>query len=285
MADDAKAIVLDQVIDSDRALMLLVGRTRPIEFSSSVTRANRFRRPKPPVRLRGELRRIATERACACRPSASPSVMAAAPSAQRRRAAFEDRGALHEIEHAEARGEARRARRRQHMVGAGDIIAYRLRRIGADEDRAGVADPRGQILGVFAGDFQMLGGDAVDERQSVGEVCVTITAPKSRQEAPAILCARQLSSCSTTARLDRVGKRSVVGDEDRLRAGTSCSACAKRSAAIQSGLPVLSARMSTSGGAGDHVDADCAEHQAFGGGHIGVAGPDDLGDGAMVSVP
>ena len=32
------------------------------------------------------------------------------------------------------------------------------------------------------------------------------------------------------------------------------------------------------GRAGDHVDADFAEHHALGGGDVGVAGPDDLGD-------
>ncbi len=76
--------------------------------------------------------RIATERACASSPSASPSAIAA--GAERRKligAAFQDRGALDEIEHAEARREARRARGRQHVVRAADIIADRFRRIGS----------------------------------------------------------------------------------------------------------------------------------------------------------
>jgi hypothetical protein len=60
----------------------------------------------------------------------------AAERAQLLRPAFEDRGALHEIEHAEAGGEPRRPRRRQDVVRAGDIIADRLRRVRADEDRA-----------------------------------------------------------------------------------------------------------------------------------------------------
>ena len=40
------------------------------------------------------------------------------------------------IEHAEPGGEARRARGRQHVVGAADIIADRLGRMLADEDGA-----------------------------------------------------------------------------------------------------------------------------------------------------
>ena len=36
--------------------------------------------------------------------------------------------------------------------------------------------------------------------------------------------------------------------------------------------------ISTSDGPGDGVDADRAEHLPLGGGHVGVAGADDLGD-------
>ena len=61
-------------------------------------------------------------------------------------------------------------------------------------------------------------------------------------------------------------------------APASCSACASRSAAIQSGWPLLVGEDQHLGGPGDHVDADLAEHQPLGGRHIGVAGADDLGD-------
>ena len=74
--------------------------------------------------------------------------------------AFEDRGALHEVEHAEPGREAGRARGRQHVVGAADIIADRFGRMGAEEDRAGVADAAGEALGVLRDDLKMLGGDA-----------------------------------------------------------------------------------------------------------------------------
>src|SRR5690349_1714988 len=48
---------------------------------------------------------------------------------ERGRIAAEDRGAFHEVENAEARGEARRARGRQDVVAAADIVADRLRRV------------------------------------------------------------------------------------------------------------------------------------------------------------
>src|SRR5262245_63700720 len=56
------------------------------------------------------------------------------------RPAFEDRGALHEVEYAEPRRETRRARSRQHVIGAADIVADCFRRMRAKEDRARIPD-------------------------------------------------------------------------------------------------------------------------------------------------
>ena len=61
-------------------------------------------------------------------------------------------------------------------------------------------------------------------------------------------------------------------------AAASCSAWASRSAAIQSGSLSRVGDDQHFRRAGDHVDADRAEHLALGGRDIGVAGPDDLGD-------
>ena len=58
----------------------------------------------------------------------------------------QDRRSLHEVKHAEAGREPRRARRRQHVVGAADIIANRLRRVGTEKDRASISDPRGEAF-------------------------------------------------------------------------------------------------------------------------------------------
>src|SRR5579875_54587 len=49
-------------------------------------------------------------------------------------------GALEKIEHRKARGKARTAPRRQHMVGAGHVIAHRFRGQGAEKDGSGMAD-------------------------------------------------------------------------------------------------------------------------------------------------
>src|SRR3546814_1199437 len=54
------------------------------------------------------------------------------------------------------------ARGRQHVVRAGDIVADRLRRMPAEEDRAGMADAAGERPRLLDGQLQMLRGDAVD---------------------------------------------------------------------------------------------------------------------------
>src|SRR5690606_15890365 len=64
------------------------------------------------------------------------------------RTQLEDRGALDEIEHRQPRREPRRARRRQYVVRAADIIADDFRRVAADEDRTGIADFRHEGFGV-----------------------------------------------------------------------------------------------------------------------------------------
>ena len=60
----------------------------------------------------------------------------------------------------------------------------------------------------------------------------------------------------------------------------SCSAWASRSAAIQAGSLSRVGDHHHLRRAGHHVDADLAEHLPLGGGDIGIAGPDDLGDGS-----
>ena len=139
----AKRVLLEQVVDRDLALVLESrGGGAPCVPRRAMTLTRR-------LRARGwrhrRLSRIATERAWASSPSASPSAIAAGPRrGELLRPAVEDRGALHEVEHAEARREPRRARGRQHVVGAGDIVADRLGRVGGrgrSRRRCGCAPP------------------------------------------------------------------------------------------------------------------------------------------------
>jgi len=86
------------------------------------------------------------------------------------RATFKDGGALHEVEHAQPRGEARRACRRQHMIRACDIVANRLRGVRADENRTGIADAARQFIGPRARDFDVLRRERIDECNCLSEI-------------------------------------------------------------------------------------------------------------------
>ena len=91
------------------------------------------------------------------------------------------------------------------------------------------------------------------------------------------LGARQRLELRVHRLLDLVGERGVVGDQDRLRAGVVLG-LRQQIGGDPVGIAGLVGEDQHLGRAGDHVDADLAEHQALGRRHIGVAGPDDLGD-------
>ena len=105
-----------------------------------------------------------------------------------------------------------------------------------------------------------------------------MTAPKSRQLARGGLGARQQLRAGARPPPRRRRRRPASSVMRIDCAAASCSACARRSAAIQAGsLPRVGDDQHL-GRAGDHVDADRAEDLALGGRDIGVAGADDLGD-------
>ena len=80
------------------------------------------------------------------------------------RSAFENRRPLHEIEDAEPGGKASRARRRQHVIRSGDIVADRFRRVLPDEDRSRMAHRFGELFAVSRDDFEMFGRKRIDQR-------------------------------------------------------------------------------------------------------------------------
>src|SRR6202035_2206544 len=59
---------------------------------------------------------------------------------------------------------------RQHVVGACQVIAQRDGRVGADEDRARVADPGGDPRRLFGLDLQVLGRPGVGDGDGRVEV-------------------------------------------------------------------------------------------------------------------
>ena len=188
----------------------------------------------------------------------------------------QQRGALHEIQHRQAGGEARRARGGQHMVGPGDVIAHRFGRVAAQEDRAGMAHLLQQRFRIGGGDLQMLGREAVGQRRGVVQLLhhddAAIIVPAFRRD----LLARQ----DRERRVRRPAatlsaKAGIVGDQDALRGGVMLGLAEQIG-----GDPVRIV-----GAIGDHqdfrrpgdgIDADLAEHFALGGRDLGIAGADDL---------
>ena len=91
------------------------------------------------------------------------------------------------------------------------------------------------------------------------------------------LGARQRLQLALDRRLDRVGEGRVVGDQDRLRRRVVLG-LGQQVGGDPVGIVVAVGDDQHFRRAGDHVDADGAEHLPLGGRDIGVAGADDLGD-------
>ena len=191
--------------------------------------------------------------------------------AQRIRVEPQDRGALHEVEHAEARREARRARGRQHVVRAGDVVADRLRRVCAPRKIAPALRMRAASRSGSCVSISRCSGAIASVSATASSSAPTrMTAPKSRHEAAAIAPRGSVLSCAVDRALDGVGERRIVGDQDRLRGGVVLG-LRQQVGGDPFGIGVSVGDDQHLGRAGDHVDADAAEHEALGRRHIGVA--------------
>ena len=102
-------------------------------------------------------------------------------------------------------------------------------------------------------------------------------APKSRHDAAATGSRGNCASWPSMARSTAPASASLVGDQDRLRAGVVLG-LRQQVGGDPVGIAVPVGEDQHFGRPGDHVDADLAEHHALGRRHIGVAGADDLGD-------
>ncbi|ENN87541.1 hypothetical protein RHSP_44317 [Rhizobium freirei PRF 81] len=275
MPNGLKAVFLDQIEDGDGALMLDIGRR-----TADRVVQDHIAQPKDAL---GHALPFEIE-ADRDRPRMCVQPLGIGERDRRRpectkllRPEPQDRGALDEVKHRKAGGEACGAGRRQHMVRAADIIADHFRRVSADEDGAGVADTGEQRLGIVDRKLQMLGRDAVGKRNGL----LQLGNQDDRAEiAPA--CGRRLRAAELLQLpLDRgfhgLAEFGIVGDQDRLRAFVMLG-LSKEIGGNPIRIVVLVGDDEHFRRAGDHVDADGAEHLAFGRGHIGIAGTGDLGD-------
>ncbi len=107
-----------------------------------------------------------------------------------------------EVARGERRGEARRAARRQHVVGAGDVVAERGRAGRADEQAAGAErDHRGERLDLCADELQVLGCECVRERHA--PACVVDLHERERRVADG----RALATSCLEHRGERIAER------------------------------------------------------------------------------
>ena len=215
---------------------------------------------------------MATERRWASSPSASAESHGGGSERGEARGVELQRGrALHEVEHAKPRGVAGAARRGQHVVRAGHIIADHLRRVAADKDGAGVVDACGERIGVTGGDLQMLGREPVGERRRLVEILHQNDGAELLPARPRRLGARQQWQARPRPPAPPRG-RNPASSVIRI----ACAAVIVLGLSQQVGgdpcrVVVLVGDHHHLRRPGHHVDADLAEHLALGRRHIGVA--------------
>ena len=126
-------------------------------------------------------------------------------------------GALEEVEHRQAGGEARGAPGGQHVVGAGDVVAERFRAEAAEEDGAGVAHAgRTRVRDRAACSSRCSGARRLTSATASSQSRTTITAPCASQLAPAMAARGRVGSSAATAAATASAKAALVGDQDRL---------------------------------------------------------------------
>ena len=120
----------------------------------------------------------------------------------------EQRGPLQEVVDGQAGREAGAAVGRQHVVRPADVVADHLGRMGAEEDRAGVADALGQRAAARATSSSTCSGA---RRSTSAGACVQVRHHHDRAEvAPAGArdgLARQRRELALDRRGDRIGER------------------------------------------------------------------------------
>ena len=166
--------------------------------------------------------------------------------AERPRSSLDEAGPLDEVVHPERRGEARRAAGREHVVGPGEVVAERLRRVRPDEDgarRGGCAAPSGAG---HAPQLEVLRREPVRERDRLGEGRRHHHRAEARQRARGDGAPRQRGELLGERSRSRARRARGPASRRSTAASGSCSACASMSAATTSGSAVRSATISTS---------------------------------------
>ncbi len=161
------------------------------------------------------------------------------------------------------------------MVGAGRVVAERDRGVPAEEDRAGVADLRGDRVRVAGLDLQVLGRVGVDDGQALLQVVdqdeAGLPAAEGLGHPLRVLGPGDLG---LQLGLDRVGELHRGGDQHRAR-GRAVLGLADQVGGDLRRVGGVVGEDGDLGRSGLGVDADPAREVALGGGHVDVAGAGD----------
>ncbi|MCY1526775.1 hypothetical protein D9M68_618150 [compost metagenome] len=163
------------------------------------------------------------------------------------------------------------------MVRPGAVVAQRFGGVAAHEDGAGVADLRQPAFRIGHRQLQVFRGDAVGNLAGlllVGDQDQRAAVLQRGADDLGALHGRQQL---VDARRDPVEEGRVRADQDRLGVLVVLGLGEQvHGDPVRIGAAV--ADHEDFRGAGDHVDADLAEHMALGGGDVDVARTDDLVD-------
>ena len=161
------------------------------------------------------------------------------------------------------------------MVGPGIIIAQRLRRITAQEDGTGIADPGHDLEGVFRDDLQMLGGDDIGcIHQLIHRVTDKNEAVVLDRAADDIRAGKDFDE-AVDLRSDLLGKLLVSREQDGAGHGIVLRLGQKIRRHI-AGICSAVRDDQDLAGTGDRVDAGHAETGFFGQGDKNISGSGDL---------
>ena len=169
----------------------------------------------------------------------------------------------------------------QHVVGAGAVVAERHRRVRADEDRAGVADPGGVGRRVGGLDLEVLGGVGVDHVEALLEVvdehdartARPVSAVRIRSTCRVAATCLSSSASTSSASAQRVGDQHGGGHRVVLGLADQVGRDVRRVGGVVGEDRDL-------GRPGLGVDADDALEQPLGGDGVDVARPGDQVDRA-----
>jgi hypothetical protein len=203
---------------------------------------------------------------------------------ERRCAVLHHMDAAQKGEHRQAGGMPGGTSGGQHVIGTGQVIAERHRRVGPDKYRARVADPPGQLAGPFGLDLQVLRGPRVGDRQRGVEVVHQHASRLTGQGRLDPFPVRRRGQEPRQLTVDTVGQAGIDGDQQaggqRVVLGLGHQV---RRDQHRVGRPVGDDR--DLGRPRLCVGPDPAEQQPLGRGHVDVARPADDVRGRAVRGP